>query len=208
MPTFERCDKSVNELATKLFDEYETHKPLVACGVNVDFVFAYADCDDKGRPLNDALTKGGLKALGIARKLPLKERALGRGDAEVALDGDWWKLATAEQQAALLDHELHHIAVKCDKSGNPQFDDLGRPQIKLRKHDIEFGWFKCIAERHGDASQERIQAKSMMDLSGQYFWPELAPTVELVHNGQSSGKMAIGAFAKAASTIARGTVRA
>lgn len=203
MPTFERCDESVNELATKLLNEYDSHKPLVACEVKIDFVFAYCDCDDKGRPLNDALTKGGLKALGITRKIALKDRALGRGDAEIALDGDWWKKANENEQAALLDHELHHVAVKFDKVGNPQFDDLGRPQIKLRKHDIEFGWFKCIAERHGAASQERIQAKSMMDMAGQFFWPDLAPTVELISGGKSTGKMALGAFAKAAATIAK-----
>lgn len=203
MPTFERCDESVRELATKLLNEYDTHKPLVALEAKIDFVFAYADCDDKGRPLNDALTKGGLRALGITRKISLKDRALGRGDAEIALDGDWWKQASANEQAALLDHELHHVAVKCDKVGNPQFDDLGRPQVKLRKHDIEFGWFKCIAERHGAASQERIQAKSMMDLAGQYFWPDVAPTIELTSGGESSGKMALGAFAKAVATIAK-----
>ena len=198
MPTFERCDKSVEALALEILKRFDTHKPLVALDVKIDFVFAYADTDEKGRILNDALTKGGLKALGITRKISLKDRALGRGDAEIALDGDWWKLANEEQQIALLDHELHHISVKADKNGNVQYDDLGRPQIKLRKHDIEFGWFKCIAERHGEFSQERIQAKAIMDFSGQLFWPGIAPTIEISVDGKSRGVVPLGAFAKAA----------
>lgn len=200
MPTFERCDKSVEALAKELLKKFDSHKPLVALDVKIDFVFAYADVDEKGRILNDALSKGGIKALGITRKIPLKDRALGRGDAEISLDGDWWKTVGEEEQAALLDHELHHIAVKSDKNGNVQYDDLGRPKLNLRKHDVEIGWFKCIAERHGAASQERIQAKRIMDDQGQYYWPGIAPTIEISSGGVSSGLMPIGAFAKAAST--------
>ncbi len=176
MPTFERCDKSVDALAHELINKYESNRPLGVIDVRIDLVFAYADKDeDTGEALNDALTKNGIKALSITRKIPLKDRALGRGDAEIALDGDWWKQATEEQQAALLDHELNHVAIKADKNGNVQYDDLNRPQLKLRKHDHEFGWFKCIAERHGDASLERIQAKAMMDFAGQLYWPGIAP---------------------------------
>ncbi len=199
MPTFERADKSVEKLAKELIEKYETHKPLAAYDAKIDYVFAYGDVDDKGRQLNDALTKGGLKALGIAKIISLKERALDRGDDEISLDGDWWKLATEDQQAALLDHELHHISIKADKSGNVQYDDLGRPKIKLRKHDVEVGWFKCIAERHGEASQERIQAKAIMDFSGQYFFPEFATTVKIIA-GESSATVDLGTFAKLGAT--------
>jgi hypothetical protein len=196
MPTFERCDKSVETLASELLKQYDTHKPLVVVGVEIDFVFARADVDEKGKLVNDALTKNGIKALGITRKMPLKDRAMGRGDAEVALDGDWWIKATAEQQAALLDHELTHLEVKSDKHGNVKYDDLGRPQLNLRKHDIEVGWFKCIAERHGEASLERIQAKAIMDNAGQYFWPGIAPMIEITHDGKRN-LVSMGTFAKA-----------
>lgn len=200
MPTFQRCDSSIDELAAQLIKQFESHTPLAAAKAKIDYVFAYADTDEEGRKLNDALTKNGVRAIGLTRKIPLKDRALGRGDAEISIDGDWWNGATAEQQAALLDHELHHVSIKSDKSGNIQFDDLGRPQIKLRKHDVEIGWFKVIAERHGAASLERIQAKSIMDNDGQYFWPDLAPTIE-ISTGDRTVKMSQGAFAKAASKM-------
>lgn len=173
MHTFERCDKSVEKLATEVLKKHESHKPLLDAKVTVDFVFAYPEYDEKtGRPLNDALTKNGVKALGIARKIPLKDRALGRADAEIAIDGDWWQKAPALEQEAMLDHELTHISVKIDKRGLVT-DDLGRPVIQLRHHDVECGWFKIVAERNGKHSIEQYQAKIIMDEMGQCFWPDL-----------------------------------
>lgn len=181
MPTFQKCDKDVADLAQELLKKYEPHKPLIELEVKIDFVFAFADTNDKGIETNNALSKNGIKALGITRKIPLKDRVLGRGDAEIALDGGWWQKASGDEQAALLDHELWHISVKADKNGNVKYDDIGRPEIQLRKHDVECGFFKCIAERHGDASQERIQAKAIMDKFGQFLWPDIAP--RLIDNG-------------------------
>ena len=167
MPTFERCDKSVGEMASSLLRGFESHKPLVAAKVTIDFLYAYADRDNKGNRKNDALVLHGYPALGICKKTSLKDRAKGNGDAEILLDGDWWKEATDEQQRALLDHELHHLFFTGD------LDDLDRPILSIRQHDFNFGWFKIIAERHGAASQEQMQAAVMMESSGQYFWPSI-----------------------------------
>lgn len=167
MPTtFQRCDESVNDMAREIMFEYESHQPLIDAKVKIDYVFAFPEKDDNGKVLGDALKHHGCKALGICRKIALKDRALGRGDAEIAIDGDWWQGAREKEQRALLDHELHHISIVAGKQ-----DDLGRPIIKLRPHDYEFGWFRVIAERHGMFSVERKQASQMMEDSGQYFWP-------------------------------------
>jgi hypothetical protein len=174
MSTFQKCPNEVRELANEILCEFETHKPLLDAKVSFDFVFAFAEIDEQTQELvGNALTKNGVKALGIARKISLKDRALGRADAEVALDGNWWKDATVEERRGLLDHELHHFAVRVDKRGLVR-DDLGRPVLKMRKHDYEFGWFKSVAARHGPHSQERLQAAEIMCDSGQYFWPGIA----------------------------------
>lgn len=172
MATFERCPQAVTEMANALLLEYETHGPILDARVKIDFVFAYGARDDNDQRIGHALTKNGIQCLGITRKIPLKDRALGRGDAEIALDGDWWEEASEKEQKALLDHELHHLSVKIDKRGLVR-DDLNRPVIVLRKHDFEFGWFTIIAERHGQHSQERKYAAAMMDAAGQCFWPEM-----------------------------------
>ncbi len=174
MPTFQKCPNDVRELAAKILCQFESHKPLIDAGVKVDLLFAYCDRDDAGEPTNEAISHHGQKAYGLCRILGLKDRTMGRGDAEIMLDGDWWQeTATEEQQSALLDHELHHVALRL-KQQQTTFDNLGRPKLRLRKHDVQFGWFACIAERHGKNSIEQIQAASLMDTLGQFFWPALA----------------------------------
>lgn len=200
MPTFQRADKSVSDMAKSLIAEFKSHEALHTRDVRVDYMFAFPDRDEEGQAINDALKHQGVKALGLCRKVSLKDRAKGMGDAEIVLDGDWWQGATTEEARALLDHELHHIAVSQDN------DDLGRPKLKLRKHDHQFGWFKIIAMRHGQASQECQQAKAMMDNAGQLYWPTLASgldgaTVELVANGKSSGAVPLSRFQRVAQSM-------
>jgi hypothetical protein len=168
MPTFKRADESVSDLACGVLEKFETHAPIIDAELKIDYVFAFPDYNEAGEPKNNALSKNGQKALGICRIVPLKDRALGRADAEISIDGHWWEDASKQERAALLDHELHHIHVLQDR------DDLGRPKLKLRKHDFEFGWFAVVAARNGDYAMERQQAKRIMDLAGQYFWPYIA----------------------------------
>lgn len=183
MITYTRCPPEINSMALELLCRFETHKPLLDAKVRIDFVFAWPELDEKtGSPKGDALKHNGVRALGICRKVPLKERAMGRGDAEITLDAYWWESATEPDQMALLDHELHHIDLKLEH-GLVVNDDLGRPIIKLRPHDFEVGWFKVIAARHGMASQEQQQARKALTDMGQYFWPDVFGPVTGISNG-------------------------
>jgi len=175
MPTtYKRCDQTVTDLASEILCKFESHKPILDAKVRIDFVWAMPDLDEDGHPTNDALQKNGVKALGICRKLGLKDRALGRGDAEIALDHYWWtQTASEEMKAALLDHELMHIAVVIARGTDlAKREDDGRPKLRMRKHDFEFGWFTGIAERHGEHSQERIQAREIVERAGQFYFAE------------------------------------
>ena len=187
-------------LAIKIIDQFEDHAPLGSAQVKIDFVLAFGDVNDAGETVGNAITKNGFRAFGVTKIMPLKDRTMGRGDVEIMLDGDNWRTSTEDEQAGLLDHELHHISVVADRAGNVQYDDISRPLIKLRKHDIEVGWFSLIASRHGTASIERQQAKSIMDGKGQFYWPGIAPTVELISNGKSTGPLPMDTFAKVAAT--------
>jgi hypothetical protein len=179
MPTYKKCPIEVRTIANAILTEFESHAPLIEAKVNVDLIFAYCDRDDEtNEPLNEAIMHQGVKAYGLSRILGLKDRVMGRGDAEIILDADWWHgTASEEMQRALLDHELHHLALKIVK-GQVMYDVHGRPKLRLRKHDIQVGWFTCIAARHGKHSIEQLQAKTIMDAFGQFFWPELAPAPE------------------------------
>lgn len=173
MASFKKCPAEVHELASEILCEFSNHKPLLDAKVKFDFVFAFASRDEAGQKTGSALTLHGAPALGIAKKTSLKDRALGRGDCEVALDGDWWAEAPDEQKKALLDHELYHFLVVIDEKTVIKKDTCGRPCIEIRQHDFQFGWFKEIAQRHGEHSMERIQAKQILEEAAQMFWPEI-----------------------------------
>jgi len=177
--TFRRANErdEINELAADLIAKF--HKPLAERGVAIDYVMAIAEKDERtGKTKGAALKKNGVRALGITRKLPLKDRAMGRGDVEIALDCDWWEAAPEKERRALLDHELTHIAVGLDN------DDIGRPIIALRYHDYDFGWFRCVAERHGLSSQECQQMALIVEESGQYLLPGITVATERVSRVQ------------------------
>src|SRR5512138_1793523 len=109
MSTFQKADPEVSEIADAIINSQEFHAPLAKHKVKIDYVFAYGDRDDDHVLIGDAITKNGMRVLGVTRKLPLKDRAMGRGDAEITIDHDWWEDATDSEKAALLDHELTHI---------------------------------------------------------------------------------------------------
>lgn len=180
MPTYEPANDEVLSMANAILNRYESHAPLMKNEVKFDFVFAHPTVDEKGVATGDAIKKHGHKALGLCRVINLKDRTMGRGDVEILLDSEWWNNASEKEQIALLDHELHHAEVKV-KDGQVKRDNLGRPLIRLRKHDVEIGWFDIIALRHGKHSQERIQAKKLTDDVGQLYWPDLCgePSKEL-----------------------------
>lgn len=173
MPTYKKADDSVAQMAREILAAHECYQPVLDARTKIDFVFAFPDLDEDGKPTNDSITLRGQKCLGVCRGLPLKDRAMGRGDAEITLDADFWAGATPDEARALLDHELYHIQIKM-KGSIILKDDLERPKIKMRKHDMEVGWFKAVADRNGVHSQEQIQAKKYMDEMGQFFWPELS----------------------------------
>lgn len=163
--TYARCPQAVADAANSILCRFETHKPLLDARVKIDFLFA---ANEDG----PAIMHHGQGAIGLCRKLGLKDRAAGRGDAEILIDLFFWNNASAEEQDALLDHELHHIDVAEGKR-----DDLGRPVIRLRKHDVQVGWFALIARRHQEASEEWKQGKWIFDNYGQAFWPWLMQTL-------------------------------
>lgn len=88
MSTYQKADGEVTEMAASILKQFESHKPLLEAKVRVDFVFAYGERDEEtGERIGDALTLHGFRAFGITRKLSLKDRTMGRGDAEIAIDG-------------------------------------------------------------------------------------------------------------------------
>lgn len=171
MSKYNKGSEKEIELLNRVRQTYPEHKPLNDNKVTVDFLFAYGKENADGT-IKDAIKVHGVRALGYAKTVGIKERTLGHSDALIVVDGDWWSTSGEEEHLALLDHELYHFEVRRGEDFEVLRDDAGRPKLKMRPHDYEFGWFKTIAKRHGTHSAERIQFKRLCEEAGQYFWPE------------------------------------
>lgn len=174
MATYQRCPPEIEHRASKIMRNFVTYEPVLEAKVKIDFIFASGDRDESGELQGDAITKNGVRAFGLCKAIGTKDRAMGRADVEIMIDRDWWDTHDEPMQDALLDHELHHIVPR-EKNGSFVMDDLGRPKLKMREHDYEFGWFTIIARRHA-VSVERTQARSIYDFAGQAYWPFLYET--------------------------------
>lgn len=170
MPLYERAPKEINEIAAAILCKYESHKPLLDYRVKIDYILALPEEGEC------AIKWHGSRAYGLARILGLKDRAMGRGDAEILIDGEFRKACDAAELEALLDHELHHLEVQVE-DGKMKKDALARPKLKMRKHDFQVGWFHVIAQRHGKNSIEVQQADSLVHSAGQLYFPQFLKLV-------------------------------
>lgn len=169
MKTYERAPQEVEERAARIIGT--THKELQEVGLTVDFLFAR---NDEG----DAVTDKGYPAVAVVKIVPLKDRAAGRRDAEIVIDAVAWEQMTEAQKDALLDHELLHLIVRRTDDNSYDYDDLSRPKLKMRLHDIQAGWFLEIAQRHGEASPEVMQAKHIYARHPELFEPDIMQRID------------------------------
>lgn len=169
--TYTRATDDGEEMQLLMDMMQEHHQRLLMIKTPVSFALMFAmpeEDENTGEPKSPAVTHNGYPCAAVTRKIQLKQRAMGLPDAEITVDEYQWDRMSREEKEALLDHELTHIDLVY-KENEEQYDDLGRPRIKLRKHDYQFGWFTEVAQRHGRASIEHQQAKQWMTLSGQLY---------------------------------------
>lgn len=162
MKTYSSATTETAKILARLREKFHAH--LDAAGVTIDALFVASDNPEK-HPLN----LHGYPCDAIVRIIGLKDRAAGRADAEIVIAHNSWLTSSPAEREALLDHELTHLLL-FDKDGAPQTDTAGRPRLKMKKHDREFGWFDVIAKRHGPASGEVQQATRLLTEAGQTYF--------------------------------------
>src|SRR5690348_15846400 len=113
--------------------------------VTVDALFVFDD--EKSDPV---LIHQGYPTAAVVRITSLRDRALAMPDAIITVDRATWQTLSAPQKDALIDHELDHLEWTVDKDQQPKADALGRPKLKMRRHDHQLGWFADVARRHGE----------------------------------------------------------
>jgi len=137
----------------------ENHGDLHAEGVTITAMIARSE-------EGPAIKVRGCEAAGCIRVTKLMERTLGLGDAVMILDGERLDAWSSKRLQAVIDHELRHLMLaKNKKTGQIQRDDEGRPKLRIRPHDFEFGWFARTAELYGEDSYEVSQAREIVAAS-------------------------------------------
>lgn len=147
------------------------HCDLMDHKTRVDMLLVFAPTDAEGSPVGPALSDRGVPCLAKVSIVKLKDRVLGRGDAEILLDGDSAKNWDDDRLRSILDHELTHLEL------TGAVDDIGRPKFKIRPHDVDLGWFDACARRNGRKSIEVRQAEALF---GSHSWRQLyLPGIEI-----------------------------
>jgi len=85
--------------------------------------------------------------LGKLRKRGDLDRELDSFDFVILLNKEAWPTLNAEQQVALIDHQLCHAQLSYDSDGEAKLDDRGRLVCRVKKHDVEE--FRAVVDRHG-----------------------------------------------------------
>ncbi len=154
MSWYSIANEEVNLTIQKVMKE--NHGDLHAAGVTITALIARSE-------EGPALKVGGKEALGCIRVTKLTERTLGLGDALMILDGESMMAWSSKRLQAVIDHELRHLMLaKNKRTGEIQLDDEGRPKLRIRPHDFEFGWFARTAELYGEESYEVSQAREIV----------------------------------------------
>ena len=166
MSWFSIANEEINLTIQKVMKE--NHPDLHAEGVTITALIARSE-------EGPAIKVRGCEAAGCIRITGLAERTMGIGDAVMTLDGERLDSWSSRRLQAVIDHELRHLVLsKSKKTGAVQRDDQDRPKLKIRVHDVEFGWFARTAELYGDDSYEVAQVREIGAAAWvQHFLPGL-----------------------------------
>lgn len=155
--TYQKLDANDKIYGRMLKAMVNYHQPLCSAEVLITMLSASGPRDDAGEVTGPAIKVNGYAAKACVRITSLKDRAAGLSDAVIIVDGDNCSTWSEPEFAAILDHELNHLEVKVDEKGALVRDDLGRPKLRMRKHDFQCGWFADVAQRHKENSAEAQQ---------------------------------------------------
>ena len=156
----------IHEMAYKVMEQY--HPELHEAEVKVS-IFMVTAVDKFGSSMKhaDAIMVRGIPALAVVKKATTREMKLGSGDFIIEIDSWKWNDELDEQERiSLLDHEITHINLKYDnKSGLPLATLDGRPELVIKKHDVQVGVFLEVIARHKKKSVDYQNVYNMLHVT-------------------------------------------
>jgi hypothetical protein len=139
--TYEKADAGVHRLVRELVDAH--HPDLKEAEARITVLVACLRDEDGALLPTSAVKWHGYEAAAVVKVNSLRDRAEGKADATITLDGNSWEKRPAEEQRGVLDHELCHLEVRRDGHNQVLADDLGRPRLRLRNADWMLEGFRA-----------------------------------------------------------------
>lgn len=104
----------------------------------------------------------GRTELGMSRLVGDPARQQCSLDVNIILNQEWWhhNATTDEMRKAMLHHQLMHVGVRKDDNGDVKTDELNRPRLYNRKHNVEE--FREVISAHGMYVDELAQTYRIM----------------------------------------------
>lgn len=140
-----KCDQSIVEFASTV--AYSHHPMLIDAGVTIEYLEG------------DEVALNGYPCAATVQIMNEANRAAGCADARITIDKDFWESATEDERRSLISHEMTHIMPilsKPSKDGTCpdkyKRDNLGRPKLKMRKHDYNCSGFWSNVEKFQENS--------------------------------------------------------
>lgn len=166
---FYRRDPGLEQLIEDYCEPGEPHERLA--DFEIAGMFARPNAEAKTKEGDDVPARGacvnvrGRPAIAYAKRNSPRDVAQGASHAVIVVDEWRWDKLTDLERKAVIDHELTHLEV-----------DRAKGRIVMRQHDFEVGWFEAVAARHGESSQERIQARALLSTpAAQLYFPGMEP---------------------------------
>lgn len=159
------------------------HNDLDDSGASIGVVMAYADLDKDSNPKGFAMVKHGRRVLGKAKVNNQADRADGKPDATITLDGDFWDgliddPAGMPRLEALVDASLACIVPEREPAffgaiGDVLRDILGRPVLKGRPFDYHLTGHLDVIARNGVACEAVREVRAWADEHGPVIFAQV-----------------------------------
>lgn len=156
---YERAGADVLAMAQKIMEDHHPELRLGEREYPKLCIFMATSVSDGESEPEPAVKLHGYPCQAVVSVIPYKQRVDKRADAEIIIDEKNWLDLSETKQRALLDHEITHLEIQKDKDGFVKTDDMGRPKLKLKLHDFDFGGFREVSRRWGDDAPETILAR-------------------------------------------------
>ncbi len=140
LPSYERIDRksdpqAVYDVLDAMVKKYKPELKAEDCRIALAWKFGWKR------------NKDGQLVLGKCKKVSDLDKQFQGFDFIIILNKEAWVELKADQQKALMHHELCHAAVAQDQNGNTKKDARNRTCFRVKKHDIEE--FGDIIAAHG-----------------------------------------------------------